>query len=81
MIGNKHIEKSFDAWLYQQEGFSIRDERLFDELNSTDDYTGTVLAWLRAAHEIGFRQGEMLGHSTGVAEAVEKILHAGNDNS
>lgn len=49
---------TFEQWLYGVEGFSLRFERLYEDLN---DYQGDnieiVLKWLQAAYDVGYEQG------------------------
>jgi hypothetical protein len=42
--------ESFDAWLYGQEGYGLRVERLSEDLRDPID---KVLPWLKAAFDVG----------------------------
>lgn len=49
--------KEFDDWFYEQEGFALRAERFYDEMDkmigssASDNFR--VIRWLRAAYEAG----------------------------
>lgn len=46
----------FDAWLHEMEGYSSRFERLLDDFPEEKN-VHRLLTWLRAAHEVGIREG------------------------
>ena len=50
---------TFDEWLYEIENFSVRVERLYEDLN---DYQGDnieiVTKWLEAAYNVGYEAGK-----------------------
>lgn len=46
----------FEDWFYEQEGFHIRAERFYDELDLMGIPQGgiiSIVGWLRAAYEVG----------------------------
>jgi len=45
--------KRFNDWLWEQEGFSLRADRLFADLGSDYERYEIVVNWLKAAYEIG----------------------------
>jgi hypothetical protein len=47
---------TFDEWLYETENFSLRLERLLEELPVEN--CGTLIKWLNAAYDAGFEQSE-----------------------
>jgi hypothetical protein len=56
---------TFNEWLYELEGFSIRHERAIEDIRNcvgkgeTDD----IIKWLMAAYAMGHEQGYDTGHS------------------
>lgn len=55
--------KTFDEWLGELEGFSLRMERVYDDLvdkKSTDEENSwqTIKSWLKAAFDSGYEAGE-----------------------
>ena len=54
------IEKQFDAWFYELEGFVFRSERFWDDFDyakgSKD--TQSMVKWLRTAFEMGYYASE-----------------------
>lgn len=50
----------FEDWLYETESYSLRIERLYEDLN---DYQGDnieiIIKWLRSAYEVGREHEEM----------------------
>lgn len=59
---------TFDEWLGETENYSLRIERLYEELDyiagtkSTDDKSFRnkvkMLSWLKAAYDVGYEQGK-----------------------
>lgn len=55
--------KTFEEWLAELEGFSLRMERAYDDLvdkKSTDEENNwqTIKSWLKAAFDSGYEAGE-----------------------
>lgn len=54
----RRIKANFNEWLNEIEGFGLRLERLYEDLN---DYQGDnieiVLKWLEAAYNVGYEDG------------------------
>jgi hypothetical protein len=50
--------KRFNDWLWEQEGFSLRADRLFADLGSDYKRYEVVVNWLKAAYEIGKQEGD-----------------------
>ena len=46
----------FEDWLYETENFSLRVERLFEDLPV--DNGGVLIRWLEAAYKVGFEHSE-----------------------
>jgi hypothetical protein len=51
--------KKFNDWLWEQEGFSFRADRLFADLGSDYNRYEVVVNWLKAAYEIGKQDKEL----------------------
>jgi hypothetical protein len=61
---NRRIEirKQFDAWFGEQQGYSFRSERFWDDFDSAKDkndyHTMKIMVkWLRYAFQVGYEQG------------------------
>ena len=58
----RKIEKQFDAWFEEMEGYSFRYERFWDDFDyakgSKD--TQSMVKWLRTAFEMGYNAGSKL---------------------
>lgn len=52
--------KKFNNWLWEQEGFSLRADRLFADLGSDYKRYEVVVNWLKAAYEIGKQEGNQV---------------------
>ena len=52
--------KRFNDWLWEQEGFSLRADRLFADLGSDYPRYEVVVNWLKAAYEIGKQEGDQV---------------------
>jgi hypothetical protein len=52
--------KRFNDWLWEQEGFSLRADRLFADLGSDYERYEVVVNWLKAAYEIGKQEGDQV---------------------
>jgi hypothetical protein len=52
--------KRFNDWLWEQEGFSFRADRLFADLGSDYKRYEVVVNWLKAAYEIGKQEGDQV---------------------
>lgn len=46
----------FDEWLYETENFSLRLERLMEEVPTAN--TGKLIKWLEAAYKVGYEHSE-----------------------
>ena len=55
--------KSFEEWLNELEGFSLRMERIYDDLvvkpKDTVDNWEQIKIWLKAAFDAGYEAGEI----------------------
>jgi hypothetical protein len=59
---------TFDDWLHEKENYSLRIERLYDDIdvitgvanNAAEDFTNkvTIMSWLEAAYQAGYEQGK-----------------------
>ena len=60
---------TFDEWLNESEGFSLRMERIYDDLvkNPKDaiDNWKQIKEWLQAAYNQGFDNGYSIGYEDG----------------
>lgn len=59
---NKMIEKQFDDWFYEMEGYGFRSERFYDDFDyaaETKDYK-KIVKWLQTAYEMGYNEGQRL---------------------
>jgi len=56
------IDKQFDEWFYELEGFVFRSERFWDDFDYAKDFkdTQSMVKWLRTAFEIGYDAGSKL---------------------
>jgi len=52
--------KRFNDWLWEQEGFSLRADRLFADLGSDYERYEVVVNWLKAAYEIGKQKDDQV---------------------
>ena len=55
----RKIEKQFDAWFGEMEGYSFRYERFWDDFDSAKDKNDyhtmkSMVKWLRTAFEMGY---------------------------
>ncbi len=48
---------TFDEWIFELEGFSMRIERLYESMDSSINMNKLVVDWLKAAYEAGREQG------------------------
>ena len=64
------MRTNFDAWLNESEGFSLRMERIYDDLvknpKDTVDNWHQIKAWLEVAYNEGFDKGYSVGYDDGV---------------
>jgi hypothetical protein len=56
---------TFNEWLNESEGFSLRMERIYDDLvkrpkDPVDNWL-QIKSWLEAAYEVGYSQGYDIG--------------------
>ena len=65
--------KRFNDWLWQQEGFGLRADRLFADLNNNYQQYEIVVNWLKAAYEIGKQEGDEVLKLLAEVENHEKI--------
>lgn len=54
---------TFDEWFNEQEGFSLRCERFYDDVEMYKYHceagdVDVLLKWLRAAYDVGHEQGK-----------------------
>ena len=65
----------FNGWLNQSEGFSLRMERIYDDLveNSKDtiDNWKQIKEWLQAAYNKGFDNGYSIGYEDGYEIGID----------
>lgn len=56
------IDKQFDEWFYELEGFVFRSERFWDDFDYAKDSkdTQSMVKWLRTAFEMGYDAGSKL---------------------
>ena len=56
------IEKQFDAWFEEMEGYSFRYERFWDDFDYAKESKDNQLMvkWLRSAFQVGYEQGQRL---------------------
>jgi hypothetical protein len=58
----RKIEKHFDAWFEQMEGYSFRYERFWDDFDYAKESkdSKSMVKWLRSAFQVGYEQGQRL---------------------
>jgi hypothetical protein len=58
----RKIEKQFDAWFEEMEGYSFRYERFWDDFDYAKESKNNQLMvkWLRTAFEMGYNAGSKL---------------------
>ena len=56
------IDRQFDEWFYELEGFVFRSERFWDDFDYAKDSkdTQSMVKWLRTAFEMGYDAGSKL---------------------
>jgi len=56
------IDRQFDEWFYELEGFVFRSERFWDDFDYAKDSkdTQSMVQWLRTAFEMGYDAGSKL---------------------
>ena len=61
---------TFDEWLNESEGFSLRMERIYDDLvkkpKDPVDNWKQIKEWLQVAYNEGFDKGYSVGYDDGV---------------
>ena len=66
---------TFDEWLNESEGFSLRMERIYDDLvkNPKDpvDNWKQIKEWLQAAYDEGFDNGYASGYDDGYEIGID----------
>lgn len=59
-MSDYHMQKQFDDWFYELEGYSFRSERMIDDLyyaSETKDVS-MMISWIKAAFEQGYISGK-----------------------
>ena len=56
------IKKLFDEWFDEQQGYSFRSERFWDDFDYAKESgdTRNIKRWLRTAFEMGYNEGQLL---------------------
>jgi len=56
------IDKQFDEWFYELEGFVFRSERFWDDFDYAKGSKNnqSMVKWLRSAFQVGYEQGQRL---------------------
>ena len=56
------IDKQFDEWFEEMEGYSFRYERFWDDFDYAKDSKDnqSMVKWLRSAYEVGYNDGQRL---------------------
>lgn len=50
---------TFNEWFYELEGFALRSERFYEDLEHSKEQSPTrILEWLKAAYEVGLEEGK-----------------------
>lgn len=62
------LSNKFEKWLDNADLDSM-----FDSIQQSSDFTGTILALLEQVHNSGYSHGYIDGHNNGVDEAVTKL--------
>jgi hypothetical protein len=52
------MNKGFDDWFYELEGFVFRSERFWDDFESKN--RDSMLEWMRTAYQMGYEEGQRL---------------------
>jgi len=52
------MNKGFDDWFYELEGFVFRSERFWDDFESKN--RDSMLEWMRTAYQMGYDEGQRL---------------------
>ena len=69
------MSNTFDEWLNESEGFSLRMERIYDDLvknpKDTVDNWKQIKEWLQAAYNIGFDNGYSVGYDDGYEIGID----------
>jgi hypothetical protein len=52
------MNKGFDDWFYELEGFVFRSERFWDDFESKN--RDSMLGWMRTAYQMGYEEGQRL---------------------
>ena len=69
------MSDTFDAWLNEIEGFSLRMERIYDDLvknpKDTVDNWQQIKVWLKAAYNEGFDNGYSVGYDDGYKIGID----------
>lgn len=50
------MNKQFDEWFWEIEGFDIRAERFWDDINN--NRRQEIYQWLQSAYEMGYNAGK-----------------------
>lgn len=69
------MSSTFDEWLNEIEGFSLRIERIYDDLvknpKDTVDNWQQIKEWLQAAYDEGFDNGYSVGYDDGYEIGID----------
>ena len=69
------MSNTFDEWLNESEGFSLKMERIYDDLvkNPKDavDNWKQIKEWLQAAYNEGFDTGYSIGYEDGYEIGID----------
>jgi flagellar biosynthesis/type III secretory pathway protein FliH len=70
---------TFDQWLYQDEGFGPRIDRMMDDIKVSveQERTDDIIKWLMAAYAMGHEEGYDAGYSD--AEDIYEDLRRSDD--
>ena len=69
------MSNTFNEWLNESEGFSLRMERVYDDLvknpKDTVDNWKQIKEWLQAAYNVGFDNGYSVGYDDGYEIGID----------
>ena len=68
---------TFDEWLNEGESWSIRRERMLEDIQVDPDNMDSLFKWLKAAYDTGHQSGFDIGYIFGDAEGYDKGFHEG----
>ena len=72
---NKGTFMTFDQWLNEIEGYSVRHERAISDIRNcvAKGKTDDIIKWLMAAYAMGHEQGYDVGHYDANKKCKEKF--------